>query len=148
MSGLQLMEEFQKHKKFNVENNATNLNEKVLFIGMSATASNEEQQQGFNFGMDLYCQKPVDTNVLNCIVTTLNTHIINEVLLSKLVYLNNLYDKFANSDKIVFSNFYSKKPLYKNSFLKMQNIQKHSFSNDFRHNSCQLFEWLCRPSRF
>jgi DNA-binding response OmpR family regulator len=70
MLGLETMQEFQIFKT-SLENSISQLNLHVFIIGMSATASNTEQEQGFGYGMDLFCQKPVDTTILCAIIKTL-----------------------------------------------------------------------------
>ena len=43
-------------------------NKDMVLIGMSATASQEEQEEGFEHGMHYYCPKPVNLEVLELVV--------------------------------------------------------------------------------
>jgi DNA-binding response OmpR family regulator len=106
MLGLETMQEFQIFKTS--FENIHNLNENVCIIGMSATASNSEQAQGFSFGMDLYCQKPVDTNALLIILKTLASYFQNEDFQKNNEFLKNLFNKLKSCDKVVFPSSFSK----------------------------------------
>ena len=43
-------------------------NKDMVLMGMSATASHEEQEEGFEHGMHYYCSKPVNLEVLELVV--------------------------------------------------------------------------------
>ena len=123
MLGLETMREF--HLFRNSLENIPNLNANVCIIGMSATASQNEQLQGFQYGMDLYCQKPVDTNVLLFILKTLSSYCLvqqkneqnkeekkkkdnNNSLLSNNEKLKNQLFEKKSYDRVVFPSMYNK----------------------------------------
>jgi CheY-like chemotaxis protein len=60
MLGLDCLKEYCQWK---AETNP-NVNKDMLVIGMSATASEEEQSFGFDHGMHFYSPKPVDMEIL------------------------------------------------------------------------------------
>jgi DNA-binding response OmpR family regulator len=64
MLGLDALKEYSAWKATKASDPNTNFNKDMLVIGMSATASEEEQSFGFQNGMHFYSPKPVDLETL------------------------------------------------------------------------------------
>jgi hypothetical protein len=55
----------------NIKHNSKhNNNNQLIMVGMSATASIDEQRKGFEFDMNLFGQKPIQTKTIHLIVNT------------------------------------------------------------------------------
>jgi CheY-like chemotaxis protein len=64
MLGLETLENFTQWKSECAEDPKTLLNKDMLIIGMSSTASEDEQRRGFENGMHFFSPKPVELDSL------------------------------------------------------------------------------------
>jgi hypothetical protein len=64
MLGLETLENFSHWKSECAEDAKTLLNKDMLIIGMSSTASEDEQRRGFENGMHFFSPKPVELDSL------------------------------------------------------------------------------------
>jgi DNA-binding response OmpR family regulator len=72
MLGLEAMKGFEDWRKEDRQTN--NINDDMLIIGMSTSASEREQADGFTYGMHVYASKPFDLELLEIILEKRRNH--------------------------------------------------------------------------
>ena len=97
MTGLELLEKYQEYINMS---NGVNINKDLFIIGMSATASPEEQNIGFLRGMHCFCPKPIDTKLLQLILKQLK------------VFYNYLKNTKSQKDLSFTDNYFNFKSYY------------------------------------
>ena len=80
------------------------MNHNCLLVGLSATANNNDQNQGFNYGMNIFIHKPANLKLLLLILSELksNNCKLNSIQLIKQTLSNTKDFKQIESAKFNF----------------------------------------------